>query len=230
MSMWDYYVQAGKEGLRHRVFGYTATEGPTLGVGINANPTAYTAAEGTLCIDNAASVNTPDNQIVMPVCISMLCTVAGNGTFWALRFQTDTATQFSTGGTTLGAIDTYVDTTSGFTRVTAKGAIHFGDLTLVTGTSRQTVWECGLAQGSTAAFEVGDVLEIVFGAFGERGQGSRGGTAAVTGKFRSIGVPPVWIGRQSSLVMQMLGTIASTAPSFTPAVVTLELGHPRQTS
>jgi len=221
---WSYLIQAGKEGFRERVFVYQSTEAATAGVAINATPTAFAAAEAMLTIDNTAnSVNSGEQQVIIPISIDLYCTAAGDGTHWAVQLVKDNATQWSSGGTTPPAVQTSYDTRTSYSDRTPKGQIHFGDLTLVTGSSRGNLgWYPFMNQAD--GFTVGDHYQFRFGALGV----SRTGRASVAAIVDSvIDLPPVWIGRQSSLIVQPFGTAATSAPSFSINVCTLELGHPR---
>ena len=231
MSYMNYIAQFGKGSMKiaERTFAYTATEGPTLGVAANANPTAYAATEGLLCIDNQATVNSRNGQIILPVCVHLWVTARGTaGTYAAVRWVLDNATQFSIGGTTLGAASIYYDTRSGYADLTAKGKVHFGDLTLVTGSSRKVVWET-VIDSSATVFAIGDRHTFMFQDPVSFANVERSvATDPVRPGHYVHYVPGVQIGRQCSLIMQPLVTAMSAAPSFGVAVVTVELGHPRE--
>ena len=233
MSYLHYVTEFGKGSLKiaERTFAYTATEGPTVGVAANANPTAYTAAEALLCIDNQASVTAGQNQIIMPVCVHLWSTARGTaGTYAAVRFVYDNTTQFSTGGTTLSAKSINYDTLSGYADRTPKGSIHFGDLTLLTGSSRKVVWETVIDAGATV-FGVGDRHTFMFGDAGPLASSDRSiATDPVRPGHFVHYVPQMPIGRGCALIMQHLVTVMTAAPSFGVSVVTIELGHPRETA
>lgn len=232
---WSYLIQAGKEGLAERVFTHNAaTVGATVGVAINADPTAFASTEAMLVLDNTANASSGDNQWIIPVSIDMYCTAGGDGTFWALRMTMDNATQYSSGGTTLAAAQCSYDTRSGYSDRTPKGKAAFGDLTLAGGSSRKVIGDFGVQAGPDG-FTAGDKVHLRFGSLG--GAGDLLGSYVVSstqwaqgGKSHVVNLPPIWIGRQCSLFLQPLATVGSSAVSFHPVIVTVELGHPRETA
>ncbi len=223
---WAYLIQAGKEGLSERVFVSSTTEGATVGVAINGDPTAFAAAEGMLTIDNTATVASGENQWIIPISISLLCTVPGEGTFAALNLIKDNAASWTSGGTTPPAVLTSVDTRAGYSDRVAKGDIHFGNLVMPTGSARGQLGVYGIPLRNDG-FLVGDTINLRFGSLG--GNYASAATSAVMSVY-NIDLPPVWIGRSCSIALQPLLTANASAPSFTVNVVTLELGHPRESA
>ena len=222
--------------LRRQVFCYTPTleagvQGPTIGVGCNANPTIYADAEALLVIDNTASRTDGDNVFVYPVQIEMWSTVRGTaGTFAAVRWVIDNATRWSSGGATLVAASTYYDTLTGYTNTTPKGQIHFGDVACITNSAQKIAYESLLQAGATV-FAIGDTHVFTFGEVASVGSSRKGLSTepAEPGVFMHS-VPPISIGPGCSLLLQPLFTIMTAAASFGISVVTLELGHPRETA
>ena len=223
---WSYLIQAGKEGFAERVFVYSTTESATLGVAINADPTALAVAEGMLTIDNAATVSGGDNQWVIPISINMYCTVGGDGTIAAFNLIKDNEAMWSSGGTTPPAVQTSFDTRDGYSDRTPKGDIHFGDLTMPTGSSRGQLGVYPVTRIADG-FTLGEQIHFRFGSLGIS---SLSQPSAAVGPVHNIDLPPVWIGRGCSIALQPLITVGSSAASFTVNVVTLELGHPRETA
>src|SRR3990167_2483197 len=222
--------------LRRQVFCYTPTleaavQGPTIGVACNANPTIYADAEALLTIDNTGSRTDGDNHFFIPVQIEMWSTVRGTaGTFAAVRWVLDNATRWSSGGATLVAASTYYDTLTGYTNTTPKGKVHFGDLTCTTNTAQKIAYESLLQAGGTI-FAIGDTHIWTFGEVASVGSSRRNIATdpSEPGVFMHS-VPPISIGPGCSLLMQPLFTIMTAAARFGIAVVTLELGHPRETA
>lgn len=225
---WSYLIQAGKEGFRERVFVYSTTELCTAGVAINATPTAFTAAEAMWCLDNTADVDgsaNSKNVWVIPISIDLICTAGGDGTFWAVQLQKDNASQWSSAGTTPPAVQSSFDTRSGYADRTPVGSMHFGDLTLTTGSSRGNLG-CYPIPSAIDGFTVGDHVQFRFGSLGVSRHPGAASVAAV--QQHVVDLPPHWIGRQSSLIIQPFATIGSSAASFTMTAVTVELGHARE--
>lgn len=223
---WSYLIQAGKEGFSERVFQYSATLGATLGVAINANPVTLGALEGMLTIDNTAVSGAGDNQWVMPISIDLWCTVPGDGTVAAFNLLMDNATSWASGGETMRAVQTSYDTRSGYADRIPKGICHFGDLVLNAASSRKELGTFGLARTADGF----TLLDRIHFRFGSLGQSSYGSASVAAAAVHVIDLPPVWIGRQCSLILQPLIQTGSSAASFTVNVTTLELGHPRETA
>ena len=222
--------------LRRQVFCYTPTleaavQGPTIGVACNANPTIYADAEALLTIDNTGSRTSGDNHFVYPIQIEMWSTVRGTaGTFAAVRWVLDNATRWSSGGATLVAASTYYDTLTGYTNTTPKGKVHFGDLACTTNTAQKIAYET-LLQAGTTIFAIGDTHIFTFGEVAAAGSSRKDvSTEASTPGVYLHSAPLISIGPGCSLVVQPLFTIMTGAASFGIAVVTLELGHPRETA
>lgn len=224
----------GHTKFQRQVFGYTSTEGPTVGVACNANPTAYATAEAMLLIDNTASHNSGQEVYIYPVQINLWVTAAGTaGTYAAVRFVMAAATVWSVGGATLPAASSYYDTLTGYTDTTPYGKTHFGDLTLsVADTARKTIWEKQVASKATA-FAVGDLHSFMFGDLDGPNSVKEVDYTATSHVARGSTVRhaipmPVAIGPGCALIMQPLFTVMTAAPSFGISVVTVELGHPRE--
>lgn len=222
--------------LRRQIFCYTpsleaAVQGPTIGVACNATPTIYADAEALLVIDNTASRTSGHNHFIYPIQIEMWSTVRGTaGTFAAVRFVLDNATRWSSGGATLVAASTYYDTLSTYSNTTPKGQIHFGDVACATNTAQKVAHETLIQAGATI-FAIGDKHVFTFGEVAAIGSSRNdvGTVAANPGVFLHS-VPPISIGPGCSMLIQPLITIMTGAASFGIAVITLELGHPRETA
>ena len=230
----EYLIHAGKEGFRERIWVHSnATLGATVGTAINADPTAFSSIEAMLVVDNTASVDSttgPANVMVIPVCIDMLCTEPGTGaaTFAAIRLTMDNATQYSSGGTTLSAALTFYDTRSGYADRTPLARCVFGDVALSTGSSRKIIGDFPFTTGANA-FAAGDRFRFVFGSpeFSVGGQ-TETATTFAGGVNTVVGLPPIVIGRKSSLIIQPLITVMTAGPDFNISVTCLELGHARE--
>lgn len=234
---WSYLIAAGKEGFRENVWvHHNATTGTTVGSAVNTSPTSYTSTEAMLSIDNTANVNntsaTGSNVWVIPVSIDLTVVEGSTGTFWAVRMQMDGATLYASGGTTLSAGMTAFDTRTSWTARTPYARCSFGDLTLASGTtSRVLLGDWPISIGSSA-LTVGSTIRFNFGSSGgDTGTKDRtSGTAAVAGVSDvCIEMPPVFIGRGSSLILQPFASTA-TDLDFSVRVTCVELGHPRNTT
>ena len=242
MSYLDFLIDAGKEGFRESYFKFVSTESALVaeGVSINATPDAYSDTEAMVTIDNTASINSGDNQWVIPVYIKMQCTVAGNGSEWALQYQLDNATRWASGGTTPPAKQTSYDTRSGYSDRTPKANIHVGDLTAIAASSSKILSRSNISGFGGAAqasgFALGDEIIIAFGADFGGGSAYQKHSAGIASDFAIQGsayrqiVPmdPVWVGRGCSLIVQPLGISATVGPAFNFEVAVLELGKPRE--
>lgn len=233
MSYLNYLLNAGgREGFRERVWvHHNATLGATVGSAINADPTAFASAEAMLVIDNTASRNSGQNVFVIPVSIDLICTDAGSGaaTTSALRLQMDTATSYSSGGTTLSAGLTFFDTRDGYADTSAYARAVFGDVALaVASTSRKNLGIYPWLSGDMA-FAIHDVQKFVFGAepilgrFGTRDTS----TVSATGIELIRSLPPVIIGPGCSLIIQPHVSALTAGPDFQISVTCIEVGHPR---
>jgi hypothetical protein len=152
------------------------------------------------------------------------------GTFAAVRFVLDNATRWSSGGATLVAASTYYDTLTTYTNTTPKGQIHFGDLTCTTNTAQKIAYE-SLLQAGTTIFAIGDKHIFSFGEVAAAGSSRLQLTTDIAEPGVYLhSVPLMKVGPGCSLLVQPLFTDMSAAASFGIAVVTLELGHPRETA
>lgn len=231
----DYLLAAGKEGFRERIWVHSnATLGATVGTAINADPTAFSTIEAMLVIDNTASVASTTgaaNVMVIPVSIDLICTEPGTGaaTFAVVRLTLDNATQYSSGGTTLSAALTFYDTRSGYADRVSFARCVFGDVALSTGNSRKIIGDYAFTSGANG-FLAGDRYRFVFGSPDLiSGMQTETATAAAGGVVHVTALPPIVIGRRSSLIVQPLITVLTAGPDFNVNVTCLELGHRFQT-
>lgn len=218
--MLDFVGKTSPDRLRQSIYTY---QNPTFGTGIafNADPTAIAATEAAIIIDNSGTVDGGDNEFVIPTKIQLICTVDGAGASSAsLLFKLDNKNRYASGGTELTGIQNWVDTDAAFFRETPKGKVYAGDITAAAEGTAVQVGRCKLKTGADPCFIVGDVFTIHFGEPGVASGGVDAGTAVTIN--RDISVDPVWIGRNSSLVIHPLYPAQTGAPSFEIIVTTIE--------
>jgi hypothetical protein len=179
------------------------------GIAINADPGAIAATEGMLCITNSATATSLPNTGIVPAYIKLVTKVVGaSGTDFSIRFATDTADRYSSGGSTLTGNQTYVG--SQVTRRTSKATIKFGDLTLAAATAEKAAGQVTF-HSATAAQIVGDQYLITFGNY----QMPSALISASAAQTYSQAVSPVIIDRGACLIAQPFSTsAASTAANF----------------
>jgi len=227
---WEFLRDTVKTKLAEQIFVYQSTEAAETGVALDATPTSISTTAAMLTLDNTASVNSGDNHYVVPVAIDLICTAAGDGSFWAVQLVLDNATQWASGGTTPPAQSTYYDTRTTYSNRTPKGELHFGDLTIGAGSSRKKIGLYSLNAGASG-FVIGDNIHLKFGGDMAPFQAIRSAaTEAVVSNTTVRPLPPVFLGRGSSLILQPFGASTASAPSFNVTVHTMELGHPRETA
>jgi hypothetical protein len=195
---------------------------PTYGtaVAINADPGAIAATEGMLSIYNAATTSSNPNTIIVPQYIKLVNHVIGaSGTNFTLKFSTDTANRYSSGGSTLTGNSTWAKT--GLTRKTSGATIKFGDLTLAAATSEAQVGQVTI-HWKTIAQSVGDIYLITFGDTATNS--ALVSAAAATAQTYHHSLQQVFLGRGASLICQPVSaSAASTAATFLVEVGYLEL-------
>lgn len=218
--MLDFIGKTSPDRLRRSLFTYS---NPTFGTGIalNADPTAIAATEAAIIIDNSGTDAGGDTAFIIPVSIQLRCTVAGvAATSGSFLFKLDNSTRYASGGTELTAVQNWVDTSTDFTNDVPKGKVYMGDLTAAAESSARVVGGCKLKTGGAPCFVIGDVFNIYFGP----PPGMSGGVDIATATVinRDISVPPVWIGRNSSLVIHPLMPSQTTGAAFEVTITTVE--------
>lgn len=209
---------------------YFTYNNPTVGTGIalNADPTAISATEAALIVDNSANRLNGDNHHVIIDYIKLTCTAAGTGATKArLALYIDNINRYSSGGTELTGRSTSYDTSSSYTDRTPKGKVYFGDLTATAASSAKHVGTILLKSDTEAApcFVVDDSFFISH--FVEPSFQQDGATnPVVSAKFK---VPYTVLGPGASLIVAPLFPSQSAASSFEIEVATIEKGHPTTT-
>ena len=219
-GMIDFVGKTSADALRKSVFTYSNPT-PGTGIALNADPTAISATEAAIVIDNSGTVDGGDTEYIIPVSIQLKCTVAGvAATSVSFYFFLDNKNRWASGGTELTAVQNIVDTSSGFANDTPKGKVYIGDITAAAASDARQVGQCKLKTGDAPCFLIGDVFNIFFGP----PPGMSGGVDIATATVinRDISVPPVWIGRGSSLVIHPLMPSQSTGVAFEVTITTVE--------
>lgn len=206
---------------------YYTFNNPSVGTGIalNADPTAISATEAALIIDNSASRTNGDTVSLHLDYIKLTCTAAGTGATSArLAFYLDNINRYSSGGTTLTGKSTSYDTSSSYTDRASKAVVNFGDVTAVAASSAKHICTTLIKNDTTAdpLFAVDDVFTL-------KSDSPKIGGANV---FDSAGradsafyIPPVYIYPGCSLLVVPLFPAQSAASSFEVEIGLIEHGH-----
>ena len=185
------------------------------GIATNASPVSYEANEAFIVFANGESRSgtTQKNTLILPDYVKMTCSVSGTaGKGFKIVWMEDTADRYTSGGTSLTtlAANHYVDTNSGFTRVSTSAVIHVGDLVAPDATSEAAIG------ASTFRATVGATLGLLgdqyITKFGGDQQSSSGNSV---GSVKSVDVvSPVVLAPGSSLVGHVIIEAQSAASSW----------------
>jgi len=197
---------------------FSVVSSRNLGTGIltDASPVTYTALEAFIVINNGESrsgASGGKNTLILPDYVKLTAVSMGTaGIDFKIIWVTDTADRWTSGGTSLTtlAANQYVDTYSGFTRVSTSAVIHAGDLVCPAETSAAAV---GVSVFRTSVGAVsckkGDVYVTKFGGFPvSSSQVSMGPVKMVDN------VSPVVLGPGSSLVGHAIIHAQSAASAY----------------
>lgn len=214
-----YAASHGRERLRESIYvAHNAT--PGTGIVSKDAPTSYSATSALMTIYNSATVAAGNNHWIIPMWLRLTATTANtNATNLRLIGNIDDKDRYSSGGTALttalsSLTSTSVDTRDNYAQRTPKATIWFGDLTTnAVGTINGRVFSTMVSQAVLTADET---VEIHFG----ENHGSQADNIKV--------VPPVWIGRGSSLVIHEMAAAQSADPAFEVEFCYIEHGHPRE--
>ncbi len=202
---------------------------PTPGTGIvtNATPTAITATEALLIIDNSATATgglLTSGIYVVPKRISLMCTAAGTAaTSATLYFFLDKKNRWASGGTTLVGNPMLIDTSETFTTRVPLGKVYFGDVTANTASATKLMYQMKMKTATAPCFDVGDRFVFDIDGPGSSNIDNASGAQIVTFKL-----PVIYIGRLSSLIVHTIFPSASAGATFEVEVETIELFHPRE--
>ena len=185
------------------------------GIATNANPTTYAATEAFIVFNNGESRNNTGgkNTLILPDYVKMTCSVSGTaGKGFKIVWMEDTADRWTSGGTSLTtlAANHYVDTTSGFTRVSTSAVIHVGDLVSPAATSEAAIGASTFRPtlGATLGL-IGDQYITKFGG----DQQSSASMSVGAQKLLDV-VSPVVLAPGSSLVGHVIIEAQSAASSW----------------
>ena len=151
-----------------KFFSVLNSKEPGTGIATNANPQTYTATEAFIVIHNGENRTSGGTKsYILPDYVKFTMAVSGTaGQGFSIVWVEDTSNRWTSGGTSLTtlAANHYVDTYSGFTRVSTSAIIHVGDIASPAATSEAAV---GTSQfratvGAVMGF-VGDEYTTVFG-------------------------------------------------------------------
>jgi hypothetical protein len=210
---------------------YFTFNNPTVGTGIalNADPTAISATESCLIIDNSGTRTNGDNQSIHLDYIRLTCTDAGTGATSArLAFYIDNINRYSSGGQELTGKSTSYDTTSSYTDRTPKAKVYFGDLTATSESSAKHIATRLIKNDTTVApcFAVDDVFTLKTDSTSIGGANYFDSEGVVDSVFS---LPPIYIYAGCSLIVAPLFPSQSASASFEIEVGLIENGH-RQNS
>jgi hypothetical protein len=211
---------------------YFTFNNPTVGTGIacNADPTAITATEACLIIDNSATRqgNNPDNHHVILDYIKMTVTAAGTGATKArLAFFIDNINRYSSGGTELTGKNTSYDTRDSYSDRTPKAKVYFGDITATAANSAKHLNACLIRNDTQAApcFIEDDIFRMSHFCQESHQQDAASSPVVTVNKQ----IPYIVLGPGTSLVVAPLFEDQSAASSFEIEVGLVEAGHPTST-
>lgn len=197
-----------------KFFSVSNTKIPMVGIKTDASPVSYTALEAFIVIHNGEDRNSGGKKsLILPDYVKLTCVSMGTaGDSFRIVWVTDTADRYTSGGTSLTtlAANHYVDTYSGFTRVSTSAVIHAGDLVCPAATSEAAV---GISTFRTTigaiSAKTGDVYITKFG--GE----SQSTVSPSLGVVRMVdSVSPVVLGPGSSLVGHVVIETQSAASEY----------------
>lgn len=206
---------------------YFTFNNPTVGTGIalNADPTAISATEAALIIDNSASRQNGDNQSIHIDYIRLTCTAAGTGATSArLAMYLDNINRYSSGGSELTGKSTSYDTSDSYTDRTPKSKVYFGDLTALAANSAKHIGT-RLIKNDTQpvpCFVVDDVFTLKTDSGAMEGANVFDSDGRADSTFY---IPPIYIYPGCSLLIAPLFPAQSAAASFEIEVGLVEHGH-----
>ena len=193
---------------------------PTPGTGIVCNPTATTFSKtaGLMNIYNSAKasaakadIRSNNNQWIVPICLRLTATQTNTAaSVFRLVGVLDGSDRYTSGGTNLSITSTSVDTRTGYSSRTPKADIDFGNLVLVTSDTKH-VFNTIVAQNILNA---GETIEVWFG---------EGPNTSQTNLVKVV--PPVWIGRESSLAIHEVVTGQTDDAAFEVEFWFAEIQH-----
>ena len=216
--MYNFVAQNNGRSLSESVF-FATNATPGTGIASDTVATAFADTEALMTIFNSASAtaNPSDNQYIIPVFLRLTATsINTSATNFRLIGELAGENRYTSGGTTLTSKSCSVDTRSGYTNRTPKATINFGDIVSTDGATRQRVFNTMVSE---AILAVDESLEIWFG---DCPNASSANNVKV--------VPPVWIGRGSSLSIHGVAASQAADPDFEVEFCYIESGHPRFSS
>jgi len=189
---------------------------PLTGIASEVASTAYDDEAALMVVYNSAlkDLDKKENQIIQPVLLRLTATAINTGaTNFHIVGELSNSDRYISGGTTLTSHSTSLDAYSGYTSRTAKAAINFGDIVTTADLTPQRVVNTHISENRLAVDETIDIW------FGE--------APGISSYTNTRIVPPVWIGRESSLVIHGFGASQSASPTFLVEFYYVETGHPR---
>jgi len=213
--MYNFIAQNNGRSLSESVF-FASNATPLTGIASDTVATAYADTEALMTIFNSGSAtsNPADNQYVIPVFLRLTATSANtSASNFRLVGELSGSNRYTSGGTTLTSNSTSIDTRSSYASRTPKATINFGDIVATADTTPQRVFNTTVSE---AVLAVDETIEIWFG---DAPNSSSANNVKV--------VPPVWIGRGSSLVIHGFGASQSGDAVFEVEFCYIESGHPR---
>jgi hypothetical protein len=207
----------GRQKWEKQFFSVLNSKEPGSGIANNANPVSYEANEGFIVITNKESRSgqgtANKNAFVLPDYVKFTLAVSGTaGEGFKIVWVEDTIDRWVSGGSSLTSLAAchFIDSFSGFERVSTSAQIHTGDLTLADANSEAAVGISNFRPtvGATIG-QIGDEYITKFGG----DQQSHGGVSV--GSQRIVDIQsPVVLAAGTCLVGHVLIEGQSAASSF----------------
>ena len=213
--MFNFIAQNNGRVLSESVF-YASNPTPLTGIASDTVAQAYSDTEALMTIYNSAlkDLDKDQNQVIVPVFLKLTATAINTGaTNFHIVGELSSSNRYTSGGTTLTSNSTSLDGQPGYTSRTAKSVVNFGDIVTTADLTQQRAFSTHISENRLA---VDETIEIWFG------------EAPNMSSLNNVRVvPPVWIGRESSLVIHGFGASQTVSPDFMVEFCFLETGHKR---
>ncbi len=212
----DRYAGLGSDAMKKSFF-TASNPTPLTGIATKAAPTSLSATAGLCNIFNTADANANPGSNIWVIPIRMIIRAVGintGSTSLHLIGYLDVIDRYDSGGTTLTNVSQEIDTASGWSALTPKARIEFGDLTFESASAAKKVMHVQIAGTILAA---DDTLELWFG------EGVGAGLTAVS-PFIAF-TPRVRIGRLCNLSIHEVSPSQSADSVFEVMIEWAEVGH-----
>ena len=211
MNMFSMMAPAVKQfstsGLSRSFF---VARNPTTGTGIASldGAVARSATANLMTVFNSG-VDLTDENVIIPVRLWLRATAINtSATDLKLAIYTDGIDRYDSGGTTITPVSGVQSGQAAFVAPTTKATIQFGVLVTTAESSEVRVFD---REVLTTILAVDDTFDIWFG------DGMRSNQeVVVTGHHETttIIVPPVYLGPQSTMIVDTYGTLQAADPKW----------------